>query len=294
MEASILIVSKNRKAELQRTIVVLESYINKNQHEILVFLDGTTDGSEKLEKDFSWISWYGSEKSLGASKARNFLYRKAKGEILFGFDDDSYPIDNNFIKRTTNLFRNRSEIGIIAFEEIKGLEMTSENSNKSYLPKEEWVNQFLGCGFAIRKDVYFKTRGFPTWIDIYGEELCLSLEVLSLNYKILFTNEIRVLHRKNTEERKKDRRDVFRFRKQLVNTTSFYLVYYPFPLVVIKILKLYVHNFWKYGIKEYKMFFSFINAIWCSARIYPSVIKWRKPISRITLINFNKLKSPLF
>ena len=84
MHASILIVSKNRKEELTRTIEILEAYLDQRIHETRVFLDGCTDGSEQLMDEFENIHWFSSKESIGASRARNVLYKTALGELLFG------------------------------------------------------------------------------------------------------------------------------------------------------------------------------------------------------------------
>ena len=104
MEASILIVSKNRRDELRKTISILEKCVNKREHEILVFLDGCTDGSGELQEEFPWIQWYSSEVSIGASRARNLLYKEARGSVLFGFDDDAHPMQEDFLQLTIEIF----------------------------------------------------------------------------------------------------------------------------------------------------------------------------------------------
>ena len=61
---SLLIVSKNRKLELERTLLLLEKLIHFSEHEVLVFLDGCTDESEILKEKFSEVQWYSTEKSI--------------------------------------------------------------------------------------------------------------------------------------------------------------------------------------------------------------------------------------
>ncbi|MGA9591322.1 MAG: glycosyltransferase, partial [Salegentibacter sp.] len=203
MEASILIVSKNRRAELSRTLGILKKYIDEEVHEIRVFLDGCTDGSESLQELFPEVHWMSSKKSLGASKARSILYKTAKGKLMFGFDDDSHPLQPDFINISKQIFKAHSSLGILSFKEIKGIFETDEKIPKARLQEEPdfLVNDFLGCGFAVRKKVYDETRGFPAWIDIYGEEVCLALEVLDEGYDIIFTHKIQVNHRVDKDHR---------------------------------------------------------------------------------------------
>jgi GT2 family glycosyltransferase len=294
MQASILIVSKNRKEELDKTLLILEKLIDFSNHEVLVFLDGCSDGSELLKNQFKWVIWDGSEKSIGASGARNALYSKAKGEYLIGLDDDAHPLQTNFIDLTKTIFENYPTVGILAFQEIKGIFNSDEEalSFKESTIEEYYTNEFIGCGFAIRKDVYDATNGFPVWVDIYGEESCVSIEVIAKGFDIIYTNRIAVNHRVNMELRKKAGANYFRFGKQLKNVTYYYLVYYPFP--IIKIGKLFWHNFKKYATKDWSYFKIYFQTFIIIALYLPQLIKFRNPVDVKVLKKMKELSSPKF
>ena len=294
MKASILIVSRNRKAELRKTLGILENYIDRDRHEIRVFLDGSSDRSEELENIFPWVHWYRSEKTLGASGARNILYGKAKGEVLFGFDDDAHPLQSDFIKRTFEVFDSNKNLGIIGFREIKGVYSSDDQIPPELLAEEEdyFSNEFLGCGFAIKKEVYHRTRGFPVWIDIYGEEVCLAWETIVEGYDILFSYRVLVNHRVDRENRKAMGAGYFRFGKQLKNTTYFYLVYYPFPLLIKKILKLWLHNFRKYALRDKQFFTAFFSALGQVVVNLNKILKYRQPVTQENLRKIKQLQNP--
>lgn len=295
MTASILIVSKNRKEELDKTLNILEGFVDKEVHEIKVFLDGCTDNSIELKQKYPWICWEESEFSLGASKARSILYANALGDLLFGFDDDSHPIQNNFIQLTKELFLSNPKRGIIAFKEIKGeikdndIPIEHENENQDILVKD-----FLGCGFCIKREVYNKIRGFPIWIDIYGEEVCVALETLEIGYDILYTHKISVNHRVDLKYRNLHGANYFRFGKQLKNTSFFYLVYYPFPLLIKKIGKLYFLNFKKYALQDKYYLKEYLKAAKINLLAIPKILKFRKSVSKKTLKQFNSLPNPKY
>jgi GT2 family glycosyltransferase len=150
----------------------------------------------------------------------------------------------------------------------------------------------VGCGFALRSDVYFMTDGFPTRVDIYGEESCLSLEIISKGFKILWTNSIMVHHRVNKNVRANSGRNHFRFTKQLRNVSLFYVVYYKNPYA--KLFKLYFHNFKKYAVKDIQYFKGFFSAMGRFIVSVPSVLKYRSPIDKKYIEQRNKLKNPGF
>ena len=294
MRASILIVSKNRKQDLLKTISIIESLIDKSQVEVLVFLDGCTDESERLLHHFEWVRWHVSHKSIGASAARHQIYPLANSDILIGLDDDAHPLTKDFLFQIEKIFAEYPDVGILAFEEIKGIfEDDSKALELSEKNKKQFLcSEFIGCGFAIRKSVYMATNGFPEWIDIYGEESCLAIEVLANGFDIMYTNQIKVNHRVDKDKRKSTKQNYFRFEKQLKNSTYYFLVYYPNPFFAI--LKLYRHNFRKYALSDWKYFKIYFKIIFVVFIHIPKILRYRKPIDKGVITKMRSLSSLKF
>ncbi|SFD25256.1 Glycosyltransferase, GT2 family [Algibacter lectus] len=288
MQISFLIVTKNRPEDLAYTLKKLKSLIDFSIHEVLVFIDGCSK-TETIINDFDWVNWTVSKKNIGASPARNSLYNKAKGQILIGLDDDAHPISEAFIKSIEEDFSANPNLGIIAFQEIRGL-YKSDNEALSFAKYTEsyYTNDFIGCGFAIKKEAYDASRGFPVWIDIYGEEPALALEVLDLGYQIVYNSKIIVNHRVDIIKRKLQGKNYFRFEHQLKNTIRLYLVYYKSPL--IKIAKLLLHNFKKYALKDFKYFKAFVYVCLSTLLKLPTILRYRRPVKASTLHIIKKLK----
>ena len=244
MQISFLIVTKDRPEDLAFTLIKLKKLMNLSVHEVLVFIDGCAK-TEAIIEDFEWVKWTVSRKSVSASPARSILYKKAKGTLLIGLDDDAHPLSPNFIEEVEASFYSNKDLGVIAFQEVRGLFKSDKNAIKcSKQLKSFFTNDFVGCGFAIKKEVYKATNGFPVWIDIYGEEPALALEVLDSGFSILYQPTIKVNHRVDVEKRKFQGRNYFRFEHQLKNSIRYYLVYYPKP--ILKVIKVLWHNFKKY------------------------------------------------
>lgn len=291
---SIAIVTKNRKEDLDVTIHKLKTSIDINTTEILILLDGCTDNTKALQSKYPFIKWYILDKSVGASKARSILYKNVKGEFIIGFDDDAHPLQSDFIDRIESIYNTDNEIAVIAFQEIKGV-FTDDQQALQSKPNNKisyYCNDFVGCGFVIKTKDYFNTRGFPVWIDIYGEESCVSIEVLANNKKILYTNFVSVNHRVDVKKRKQLGANYFRFEKQLKNTAFFYIVYYPKP--TLKIAKLLYRNFFKYAVKDLKYFMGFIRALFKILINFYKVLNFRKPISKELIDQINKMERPIF
>ncbi len=289
MEISFLIVTKNRPNELEITLNKLFPLIDLSKHEVVVFIDGCKNTQALIIK-YSWVNWHYSEVSISASPARNKLYKTAKGKLFIGLDDDAHPLSKDFIYNIQQAFLNNFKIGIIAFQEIRGIFLSDEDALKN--ANSELIvyvtNDFIGCGFAIKKEVYDTTNGFPVWIDIYGEEPCLSIEVLDLGFQIQYNNSIIINHRIDVKKRLSQGKNYFRFEKQLKNSIYYYLVYYKNP--TYRIGKLVFHNFIKYGISDRNYFVSFWKSIFLALKNLFFVLKFRKPVQKITLQQKQLLK----
>ena len=288
MQISFLIVTKNRPEDLALTLKKLKSLMNFSIHEVLVFIDGCSK-TETITIDFDWVNWTVSKKSISASPARHILYKKAQGDLFVGLDDDAHPLSQNFISTIQARFSTNNNIGIIAFQEVRGVFISDEEAlQQSKSIESYYTNDFIGCGFAIKKEVYTATNGFPVWIDIYGEEPALALEVLDLGYQIIYDPRIIVNHRIDIEKRKLQGRNYFRFERQLNNAIRYYLVYYPKPIK--KVLKTLLHNFKKYALTDIRYFKSFITVVFKVIINLFKILKFRQPVKQETIEKKQRLK----
>ena len=287
MQISFLIITKNRPDELQFTLQKLQSIFDATIHEVLVFIDGCA-ATEKTQSQFPWVKWYSVSESISASPARHFLYQQAVGELFIGLDDDAHLISEKPVEKIQSYFEADQNLGILTFLELKGIFENPKDEIQTIEKEEFLTTEFIGCGFAIRKEVYNQTNGFPVWMDIYGEETCVSLEVLDLGYDILFTNQLAVNHRVDIKKRKLQGKNYFRFQKQLQNSFRIYMVYYKYPLK--RILKLLFHNFKKYALSDWTYFKLYFKAVGNMLVSFIGILKYRKAVKQTTLNRLKDLK----
>lgn len=288
MQISFLIVTKNRAEELSFTLHVLKHLVDLSLHEVLVLVDGCKQ-TAAIINNFEWVRWTVLNKSVSASPARNMLYKKAKGDVFIGLDDDAHPLSNNFISQIEADFKQNNNLGIIAFQEVRGVFKSDKEAKKWVLKRRSYLtNDFVGCGFAVKRAVYNKTNGFPVWVDIYGEESALAIEVLDLGYDIKYNNEIIVNHRVDVAKRQLMGRNYFRFERQLKNTMRYYLIYHSNPF--FKIAKALFHNFKKYALKDLTYFKSYVKVIFNTITNFSAILKHRKPVSKSTIAKQKQLQ----
>lgn len=286
MDVSFLIVTRQRPDDLRLTLSRLSEWVDTCDAEILVFIDGCRETRE-VKKEFPTVRWFSSEKQLGASPARRRLYPEANGRVLIGLDDDAHPVTPDFLSIIDQKFGDET-VGLLVFREIKGIFPNDQACLDKAGPAgpEYRTADFIGSGFAIRRQVYHETRGFPQWIDIYGEETCVAFEVLENGHDLLYVPSIVINHRVDMEKRRRTGRNYFRFERQLRNSFFIFLVYYRYPFR--KILRLLLHNFRKYAIRDRAYFSAYCRAVATMVWRTPAVLRFRKPLGAATQ---NKIKT---
>ena len=282
---SIIISSRNRLNELIETLNRIYQCSNTIQFEVLVFFDGCDFSGELTnEEKYYNLKIFSSKSKIGPSIARHLLIENSEGKYIIGFDDDSEPVNHDYLKIIDEIFSATPNIGIISFKEIRDL--SKENDlNKNVT--EFYTNEFVGCGFALRKSAYKKTKGFPKWMTYYGEEACVSAEFINAGYDIFFTSKIQVLHRLNRAERGK--LNMIRFENQLTNTFFYYIVYHSFPFV--KVIKLLWHNSIKYAIKNPDYFTHYLKALKNIVFRFSKIVQYRSPLKESTWKKIKMVRS---
>lgn len=100
-------------------------------------------------------------------------------------DDDSYPCDTAFIRR---LMRAPADVAAVSADiYLPGMSRRESGG----LPEV-----FIGCGVAIRRDVYLTLGGYDPAFNYYAEEYDLSARMLLAGYRIAFDPWFRVEHHK--------------------------------------------------------------------------------------------------
>ena len=86
---SVIVVSCNRMARLRACLDALEASEAREQMEILVADNGSTDGSAQLEPEYPDVRFIRIPRNFGLTKAMNLGLRAAQGEFLFFLHEDT-------------------------------------------------------------------------------------------------------------------------------------------------------------------------------------------------------------
>lgn len=106
IKASIIIPTKNREHHIKLCLTNLfKQTISKNEFEVIVIDDGSTDATCKIASNFNGVTVIKNSYSHGPAKARNQGIELAKGEIIIFIDSDIL-VAPDFIEKHIEYHRN--------------------------------------------------------------------------------------------------------------------------------------------------------------------------------------------
>src|SRR5207302_6228378 len=113
-----------------------------------------------------------------------------KTPLAVSFDDDSYPVDSDFFATVERLFLQNPCTAL--------LEANVWHRSEPELPRATSLTpipNYVGCGYAVRLDVYREMRGhLDRPVGYAMEELDLSLQLFVSGYQMMRAGGLRVFH----------------------------------------------------------------------------------------------------
>lgn len=175
MKLSIIVPMYNEEQYILHCLgSLLKQNISKNDYEIIVINDGSTDNSLSLVNDFSKkisesnIVTY-SKKNGGLSDARNFGVPLAKGKYIYFVDSDDY-IASNVLKQLTD-YLDENKLDILTFDYVNTINLSLV---KSINCTEKLSNHTIYNGTKYIADNHFH---HAVWTYIINREFFTSTKV---------------------------------------------------------------------------------------------------------------------
>src|SRR5215469_5698223 len=112
---SVMITTRNRLNDLQRTVRVLKE-LRPRPDEILITADGCTDGTvEFVQSEVPEAKLTENSVGKGSVASRDRMMREASGDLVLALDDDSYPRETDSLLRLEKLFNDHSRLAVAHF-----------------------------------------------------------------------------------------------------------------------------------------------------------------------------------
>lgn len=192
LTVGVTIATHNRRRELHQALEVLAA-LDPEPDEILVCADGCTDDTAVMVRNnFPHVRLFENATAQGSIASRDRLIRQATADVLVGLDDDSNPIETDFVARLRSAFARRPKAAVITFPQ------RSDEFPES-LTQEEWgpprmVHSYPNSGAALRRQVYLALPGYPTFFFHAYEETDYALQCYAAEYEVWYEPGMTVRH----------------------------------------------------------------------------------------------------
>jgi GT2 family glycosyltransferase len=276
------ITSKNRAAILPKSIISALSlnYLNK---EVAVFDDNSTDGTEKLVKQFPEVMWHLSTDNKGYVYARNMFLETTDAAYYCSLDDDSWFMNEADIAGAITFMNNTPHVAALAFNIF-----SPDSPEGAFRTKQIGeTNNFIGCGHMLRVSAVKNAGNYTVNPGYYGgEEKDLCLRLINRGYSVMRYPSINVWHDKTSVAR-----DVLKqHRSGVCNDFAFMWRRTPGLYLLPSVLrKLYVHLTFPLRYKNTALYIPFIKGVWDFIKeVFRGTIR-RAPVSVKSLKKFLSL-----
>jgi len=222
---SILISTKNRKDDLAFTLGKIIYLLDRNDVEIIVFDDGSIDGTyEYLKNNFPLVKTQRNQNSKGYLFCRNKMLNETKADYAISLDDDAHFITQNPLECIAAHFNMNPYCGLIALRIFWGLKSPNKINSNEEIAR---VKGFVGCAHVWRMKAWKDIPNYPEWFVFYGEEDFAAYQLFKKNGEIHYLPKVLVNHRVDIKSRKNDKEYRLRLRRSLRSGWYLYFMFYP-------------------------------------------------------------------
>jgi GT2 family glycosyltransferase len=191
VRVAITITTHNRRDELARTLMHL-GRLDPAPDEILVCADGCSDGTLELLKEQPSIRTIVHERAAGSIPSRNELGRACVSDVFVSLDDDSYPLDPDFIAQVRSVFGRHRRLAVVGFAQRS--DEFPESLAMSAFGHAQFVGTFANSGAAIRRDVFLELGGYPEFFFHAYEEPDFALRCVCAGWQVWYEPSLLVRH----------------------------------------------------------------------------------------------------
>jgi GT2 family glycosyltransferase len=229
MRISIIITTKNRSAELLKTLNLLKS-LEPQPLEILITADECTDDTvEMVEREVPAARLIINEEGRGSVASRDRMIREANGDLVFALDDDSYPEQLDCLTTLKELFESNRKLAIATFPQRS--DEYPESLTKEYFGESHQVRSFPCSGACLRVSTYRSLGGFEAMFFHMYEEPDYALQCVAVGYDVIYTTAITIRHHWTGSGRSELRNHHRHARNELWST----VMRCPFPQMLLMI-----------------------------------------------------------
>lgn len=251
---AVIIINWNRKEDAEQAIRSVLRNAGEYQPDILLWDNGSTDGSvTHLQTAFagqSHVQVHASPENDGVCVGRNKAVARTDADLLVFMDSDSILETPNAFGKIHDAFDNDDSLGILNFEiiNLKGKVMWPFLRSFERWQKETFaITRVDGCGFAMRRSVFWLAGGFPEHFGYGAEEHYLARRCIGAGFRVHYFPHVSVTHMQAPGGRNSDQ-----FVTMMRNHIWMPLELFPMPWAIISALRM-THSYWRDARDEQRM-----------------------------------------
>ena len=195
-----VMVTRNRAERLGKTLAALGE-LPAHEAEVVVVDNGSLERrvlGRRLRNGIRVRSVSLGWNAGAAGRTAGVEASDASRPWIVMLDDDSMPVDDAFARLLGGSGGSAgvpSDVGAVAAEVWVGPRIKPRRE-RGGLPEV-----FVGCGVAIRREVYLGLGGYDASMDTFGEEADLSARMIGAGMRVAYEPRLRVVHAREREMR---------------------------------------------------------------------------------------------
>jgi GT2 family glycosyltransferase len=192
LTVAICIATHNRREDLARTLREL-ARLQPPPDELVIAADGCRDGTAELVREIAPRARLIEHATpRGSIASRNELAEACGCDVFVNLDDDSYPLDQDFIARVRRLFERQPRLSVAAFPQRS--DEFPESLEATDFGPSLFVGTFADSGAAIRRSVFLELGRFPAFFFHAYEEPDFALRCVCAGWQVRFETSLVVRH----------------------------------------------------------------------------------------------------
>ncbi len=213
LTCAIMIATRNRRADLARTCAVLEM-LRPQPVEVLICADGCTDGTVEFLIEFhpNFLLFI-HDPARGSIAARDAMLRASTADLVLSLDDDSHPLEPDFLTRAVALFTANPKLAIADFAQ-RSDEHPSTLEAPDFGPAGP-RGSYSSAGAVLRRAVYLELGGYEPFFFHAYEEPDFALRCMAAGYEVRFEPGAVIRHHYTGAQRNEIRTHHFHARNEL-------------------------------------------------------------------------------
>jgi GT2 family glycosyltransferase len=192
LTVGVCIATHNRRADLERTLAVL-AQLDPPPAELLITADGCTDGTVEFVRAHAPHSVLTvNPQARGSTGSRDAMFRMAKSDIILILDDDSHPIETDFLARLPRLFEQNPRLAVANFPQRS--DEFSDSLGATDFGPSYFSGTYVNCAAAIRRSVFLELGGYPAEFFIAYDEPDFALRCVSAGWQVRHETSLTIRH----------------------------------------------------------------------------------------------------